>query len=109
MSSGAPLGMLSEGPAAATHGRKGGGFLSGAFARLDDQFRRHAPSAETHPAPAASGPAAEPIPSSADFRSLIADFEDKKEHDREALRHVADEETQRAVADVMDRHIFDEG
>jgi CBS domain-containing protein len=87
------------------HGR---GLFAAALAGIDERFLHHqdpAP-AELFPHPAGT---AETTLSAADFRSLVAQHDQKQIAERQGRLRAAAEQNRRRVAELIDQHITDEG
>ncbi|MGO8920901.1 MAG: CBS domain-containing protein [Stellaceae bacterium] len=83
------------------------GPLAGAFAALDRHFEHPRHGSEPRAAPM---PAAEEVRLNvADFRRLVADYENKEVHHREEQRRIAAEQHRRQTAELIDRHVSDTG
>jgi CBS domain-containing protein len=81
------------------------GPLADAFAALDRHFEHLHRGSEPHSA-APSAPDEARV-SVADFRRLVADYENKELHQREEHRRLAAEQHKRQTAELIDRHISD--
>lgn len=88
---------------------KGGGFLSGVFAGLDDRFLHRDPPADVQAPLAPPDQADKSNFSVGDFQNLLSDFKSKERQDREAQQRAITERSRKTVAEMIDQHISDEG
>jgi CBS domain-containing protein len=80
--------------------------LEDALAPLRWRFER--PHHETKPHAAPTTQPDDASSGAADFRRLVADFENKEEHRREELRHSAEEEREHRAEELIGKHISEE-